>query len=185
MDDSSSLGDWEANAKKRWVGLKVYPIRFADWDCQFGIWVEPEMVNVKSKLYVAHPDWTIEIPGQPHSEGRNQRILDLGRREVQDYIIESMSKVFSSADISYVKWDMNRTFSDYYSTALPPERQGEVAHRYVLGLYRCMKELTERFPEILFEGCAAGWQPALTLESYAIFRRSGAVMIRMHCAGRR
>ena len=156
MDDSSSLGDWEANAKKLPGGLKGLSDKIRGLGLQFGIWVEPEMVNVKSKLYVAHPDWTIEIPGQPHSEGRNQRILDLGRREVQDYIIESMSKVFSSADISYVKWDMNRTFSDYYSTALPPERQGEVAHRYVLGLYRCMKELTERFPEILFEGCAAG-----------------------------
>ena len=156
MDDSSSLGDWEANAKKLLGGLKGLSDKIRGLGLQFGIWVEPEMVNVKSKLYVAHPDWTIEIPGQPHSEGRNQRILDLGRREVQDYIIESMSKVFSSADISYVKWDMNRTFSDYYSTALPPERQGEVAHRYVLGLYRCMKELTERFPEILFEGCAAG-----------------------------
>lgn len=156
MDDSSSLGDWEANTKKLPGGLKGLSDKIHGLGLQFGIWVEPEMVNVKSKLYVAHPDWTIEIPGQPHSEGRNQRILDLGRREVQDYIIESMSKVFSSADISYVKWDMNRTFSDYYSTALPPERQGEVAHRYVLGLYRCMKELTERFPEILFEGCAAG-----------------------------
>lgn len=156
MDDSSSLGDWEANAKKLPGGLKGLSDKIRGLGLQFGIWVEPEMVNVKSKLYVAHPDWTIEIPGQPHSEGRNQRILDLGRREVQDYIIESMSKVFSSADISYVKWDMNRTFSDYYSTALPPERQGEVAHRYVLGLYRCMRKLTERFPEILFEGCAAG-----------------------------
>ena len=75
---------------------------------------------------------------------------------VQDYIIEKMSEVFSSADISYVKWDMNRIFSDYYSKNLPPERQKEVSHRYVCGLYRCMKELTNRFPDILFEGCAAG-----------------------------
>ena len=114
------------------------------------------MVNVNSHLYQAHPDWTIEIPGKPHAEGRNQRILDLTRTEVQDYIIETMTKVFSSAEISYVKWDMNRTFTDYYSGALPPERQGEVAHRYVLGLYRCMRELTARFPDILFEGCSAG-----------------------------
>ncbi len=82
------------------------------------------MVNVNSHLYQAHPDWTIEIPGKPHAEGRNQRILDLTRTEVQDYIIETMTKVFSSAEISYVKWDMNRTFTDYYSGALPPERQG-------------------------------------------------------------
>ena len=114
------------------------------------------MVNVKSKLYEAHPDWVLQIPDKPHSEGRNQRILDLGRTEVQDYIIESMSKVFSSANIKYVKWDMNRTFTDYYSSNLSPDRQGEVAHRYMLGLYRCMKTLTEKFPQILFEGCAAG-----------------------------
>jgi hypothetical protein len=88
--------------------------------------------------------------------GRNQRLLDLSRAEVQDYIIGQMSDLFSSANIAYVKWDMNRIVTDYYSKILPPERQGEVAHRYVLGLYRCMKELTERFPEILFEGCAAG-----------------------------
>ena len=92
----------------------------------------------------------------PHSEGRNQRILDLTRVEVQDFIIEKMTEVFSSADISYVKWDMNRIISDYFSSALPPERQGEVGHRYVMGLYRCMSKLTERFPHILFEGCAAG-----------------------------
>lgn len=103
-----------------------------------------------------HGAWAMDIPGKNHSEGRNQRLLDLSRAEVQDYIIGQMSDLFSSANIAYVKWDMNRIVTDYYSKTLPPERQGEVAHRYVLGLYRCMKELTERFPEILFEGCAAG-----------------------------
>lgn len=114
------------------------------------------MVNVKSRLYEAHPDWTLEIPGHPHSEGRNQRILDLGRIEVQDFIIEKMTELFSCADISYVKWDMNRIVSDEYSQALPPEAQGETLHRYVLGLYRCMDALTKAFPHILFEGCSSG-----------------------------
>ncbi len=155
-DDTSSLGDWEANTKKLPQGLSGLCSKIRQLGLMFGIWVEPEMVNVKSRLYEMHPDWTVEIPGMPHSEGRNQRILDLTRTEVQDFIIEKMSGVFSSADISYVKWDMNRTFTDYFSCALPPERQGEVAHRYVLGLYRCMKELTKRFPHILFEGCSAG-----------------------------
>ena len=123
---------------------------------EFGIWVEPEMVNVESGLYRAHPQWTLDIPGRPHSEGRNQRILDLGNSEVQAYIIEEMSKVFSSAEISYVKWDMNRIFSDVYAKDLEPWEQGKVFHRYVCGLYRCMKELTERFPAILFEGCSSG-----------------------------
>ncbi|MBD5487330.1 MAG: alpha-galactosidase [Lachnospiraceae bacterium] len=155
-DDTQSLGDWEVNRKKLPDGVEGLARKVKDLGLDFGIWVEPEMVNVKSKLYEEHPDWVLMIPDKPHSEGRNQRILDLTRKEVQDYIIEEMSRVFSSADIAYVKWDMNRTVTDYYSSALSAERQGEVAHRYVMGLYRCMKELTERFPEILFEGCAAG-----------------------------
>lgn len=155
-DDTSSLGDWDVNEKKLPGGIAGICDKVRALGLEFGIWVEPEMVNVKSRLYEAHPDWVLQIPGKPHSEGRNQRILDLTKAEVQDYIIGKMSEVFSAADISYVKWDMNRTFTDYYSDSLPPERQGEVAHRYVMGLYRCMKELTERFPKILFEGCAAG-----------------------------
>ena len=155
-DDFAGLGDWNVNQTKLPGGLGPLAHRIEEMGMKFGLWVEPEMVNVNSHLYQAHPDWTIEIPGKPHAEGRNQRILDLTRTEVQDYIIETMTKVFSSAEISYVKWDMNRTFTDYYSGALPPERQGEVAHRYVLGLYRCMRELTARFPDILFEGCSAG-----------------------------
>ena len=138
-DDTQSLGDWEVNPKKLPNGLSGLAKKIKDLGLMFGIWVEPEMVNVKSNLYQKHPDWTIDIPGREHAEGRNQRILDLTRTEVQDFIIEKMSEVFSSADISYVKWDMNRTFTDYFSKALPPERQGEVAHRYVLGLYRCLK----------------------------------------------
>ncbi len=155
-DDTTSLGDWEPNPKKLPNGIKGLAEKIKALGLDFGIWVEPEMVNVKSHLYEAHPDWAIQIPGAAHSEGRNQRILDLTREEVQTFVIESMSRVFSAGDITYVKWDMNRIFTDYFSTALPPERQGEVGHRYVLGLYRCMRELTERFPHILFEGCASG-----------------------------
>lgn len=155
-DDTTSLGDWDVNEKKLPGGVKGLCDKVRALGLQFGIWVEPEMINVKSRLYEAHPDWVLQIPGKPHSEGRNQRILDLTKTAVQDFVIEKMSEVFSSADISYVKWDMNRIFSDYYSDGLPSEKQGEVAHRYVLGLYRCMKELTQRFPHILFEGCASG-----------------------------
>lgn len=155
-DDTQALGDWEVNRNKLPDGLDGLAKKVKALGLDFGIWVEPEMVNVNSRLYEKHPEWVLQIPDKPHSEGRNQRILDLTRKEVQDYIIEEMSRVFSSAEISYVKWDMNRTFTDYFSCALPAERQGEVAHRYVMGLYRCMKELTERFPKILFEGCAAG-----------------------------
>ena len=155
-DDSHSLGDWEVNPKKLPGGLAGLADKIKAMGLDFGIWVEPEMVNVSSRLYAEHPGWTVEIPGKKHSEGRNQRILDLTRREVQDFVIEKMSEVFSSADISYVKWDMNRTFSDYFSGNLTPGRQGETAHRYMLGLYRCMDALVKRFPKILFEGCSAG-----------------------------
>ena len=155
-DDTSSLGDWVPNTKKLPGGLSRLAKKITDLGLSFGIWVEPEMVNVDSELYKAHPDWAMDIPGCAHSEGRNQRILDLCNPEVTEYIIDSMTKVFSSANIAYVKWDMNRTFSDYFSQSIRPERQGEVAHRYVMGLYRCMRELTKRFPDILFEGCAAG-----------------------------
>ncbi|MBQ7840210.1 MAG: alpha-galactosidase [Lachnospiraceae bacterium] len=155
-DDTTSLGDWDVNEKKLPGGVKGLCDKVKELGLNFGIWVEPEMINVKSKLYAKHPDWVLQIPEKPHAEGRNQRILDLTKTEVQDYIIEKMGEVFSSADISYVKWDMNRIFSDYYSDSLPAGRQGEVAHRYVMGLYRCMKELTARFPHILFEGCASG-----------------------------
>lgn len=155
-DDTQSLGDWQVNTKKLPNGLSGLAKKITALGLSFGIWVEPEMVNVNSRLYEAHPEWTLDIPGSAHSEGRNQRILDLTNVQVQDYIIKEMSRVFASAEISYVKWDMNRTFTDYFSKNLPAERQGEVAHRYVMGLYRCMKELTNLFPDILFEGCSAG-----------------------------
>ncbi len=155
-DDAHSLGDWQVNTKKLPGGLKRLGDQINALGLDFGIWVEPEMVNEDSKLYREHPDWTLAIEGKPHSMGRNQRILDLTNPAVLDYIIDSMTKVFESANISYVKWDMNRIFSDAYAPYLPKERQGEVFHRYCQGLYKVMKTLTEKFPDILFEGCAAG-----------------------------
>ena len=155
-DDTSSLGDWDANPKKLPGGLKSLCKKINAAGLDFGIWVEPEMVNVQSKLYEAHPDWAMAVPGQLHSEGRHQRILDLCNPAVVDHLIKKLSEVFSSANIRYVKWDMNRIFSDVYSPYLPPERQGETAHRYILGLYRLMSALCKAFPHILFEGCASG-----------------------------
>lgn len=155
-DDSQALGDWEPNKKKLPGGLRSLAAKINRLGMLFGVWVEPEMVNVNSQLYRAHPDWTMAVEGRRHSQGRHQRVLDLANPAVQDWMIDKMTEVFSSAHISYVKWDMNRIFSDVYSPYLPPEQQGETAHRYICGLYRVMRTLTERFPEILFEGCAAG-----------------------------
>ena len=155
-DDTSSLGDWKPDSNKLPGGVNGLCKKINDIGLDFGIWVEPEMVNVDSDLYRAHPDWALEIPGHPHSEGRTQRVLDLTRPEVVDHLIEVMSELFGSADIKYVKWDMNRNFTDVFSSSRPAEEQGKVAHLYMIGLYRLMKTLTERFPQILFEGCASG-----------------------------
>lgn len=155
-DDSCSLGDWYVNKKKLPNGLGSLAKKVNDLGLMFGIWVEPEMVSVDSDLYREHPDWAMDLKDKPHSEGRTQRILDLCNPDVVDYIISAMSDVFASANISYVKWDMNRVFTDVYSKYLPAEKQGEVYHRYVIGLYKVMATLTEKFPDILFEGCASG-----------------------------
>ena len=155
-DGLHSLGDWYENKKKLPGGVRELSEKITDLGLSFGLWVEPEMVNENSDLYRAHPDWAVKTPGHPHSTGRNQMNLDLTRTEVQDYIIDSMKRVFSSGKVSYVKWDMNRIFSDRFSSSLPADRQGEFQHRYYLGLYRILNELTRSFPEILFEGCSAG-----------------------------
>ena len=155
-DDSSSLGDWEPNRSKLHGGLKPLAKSIRSLGLDFGIWVEPEMVNTDSDLYRSHPEYVMEISGRLHSEGRKQRVLDLANPAVQEHLINKMTELFSSAEISYVKWDMNRIFSDVFSPYLPAKRQGETAHRYICGLYRVMKTLTGRFPDILFEGCASG-----------------------------
>lgn len=155
-DDTQSLGDWYPNLKKLPNGVEGLAKKVNALGLDFGIWVEPEMVNVNSELYRAHPDWALEIPGKPHSEGRNQRILDFCNPEVVEYMTKQMEKVFTSGNIAYVKWDMNRNFSDYYSQYLPAERQQEVGHRYMIGLYRMLNSLMSAFPHILFEGCASG-----------------------------
>lgn len=156
-DDKRALGDWDiVNTKKLPGGLEGLSKKINNLGLMFGLWVEPEMINVDSELYRKHPDWAIDIPGMDHAEGRNQRLLDLCNPEVVDYMIDRMSEVFATPGLSYIKWDMNRNFSDYYSKYLPAEKQQEVSHRYVLGFYRLLRTLAEKFPDILMEGCASG-----------------------------
>lgn len=156
-NDTCSLGDWQVNVKKLPGGLEGIADKIHAMGMDFGIWVEPEMVNEDSDLYRAHPDWVVAAPAAgEQSLGRHQMFLDLTRAEVRSYIIERMRAIFSVRGVNYVKWDMNRVFSDQYSMALPPEKQGEFAHRYVLGLYEVMRTLTQEFPHILFEACASG-----------------------------
>lgn len=155
-DDKTSLGDWYPNTKKLPHGVKGLADKIHDMGLKFGIWVEPEMISEDSDLYRAHPDWAMKIPGKPHSPGRNQMILDLANPEVCDHLISVLSELFETGGIDYVKWDMNRNESDVYSPYLPPARQGETSYRYMTGLYRILSALTEKFPDILFEGCASG-----------------------------
>ena len=155
-DDTTSLGDWVCNREKLPNGIEGLAKKVNDIGMKFGLWFEPEMVSPDSDLYRAHPDWCVHVEGRMRNLGRNQLVLDLSRDDVCDYIIAFMSDALSKASISYIKWDMNRGMSDFGSAKLPPERQCEFAHRYMLGLYRVLKTLTEKFPDVLFEGCASG-----------------------------
>ena len=155
-DDNSSLGDWFVNEEKLKGGLNKLATEINEMGLQFGLWFEPEMVSSISELYKEHPDWCIHIPGRNRSEARRQLILDYSREDVCNYIIEKISEVLSSAPISYVKWDMNRNMSEIGSAKLPANRQREVAHRYILGLYKVLEEITTRFPDVLFESCSGG-----------------------------
>ncbi len=155
-DDHSSLGDWVADRNKLPDGVGALSEKVDATGMKFGLWFEPEMVSPDSDLHRAHPDWHIHIPGYEASYGRFQWILDLSREDVQDYVIDAVSKVLGPSKISYIKWDMNRYMAELGSAELPPERTGELCHRYVLGLYRIMDELTKAFPDILFEGCSGG-----------------------------
>ncbi|MFD0714408.1 alpha-galactosidase [Paenibacillus sp. GCM10027626] len=155
-DDTTSLGDWSVDRNKLENGLEDLVKRVNDLGMQFGIWFEPEMISRDSELYRAHPDWCLHVPNRTRSEGRNQLILDLTRPEVCDYIVASVSSVLASAPIAYVKWDMNRHMTEIGSAALPPERQRETAHRYMLGLYDVMERITSAFPHVLFESCSGG-----------------------------
>lgn len=155
-DDRSSLGDWFVNREKLPCGIDGLAKQVEATGMKFGLWVEPEMVSVQSKLYEQHPDWCIHIAGRNRKECRNQLTLDLSRQDVCDYLINTIGKLLEDAPISYVKWDMNRHMSNLGSALLPPERQREMPHRYMLGLYRVMEAITSAHPNVLFESCSGG-----------------------------
>ena len=154
--ENSSLGDWYVNEEKIRGGLAFLVDEVNKLGMKFGIWLEPEMVSPDSDLYRAHPDWAIAVPGRTPSQAREQYVLDFSREEVVDGIWEQVEKVLKSANIEYVKWDMNRPLCDLGSMGLPPERQGELAHRYMLGVYELQERLVREFPDILLENCASG-----------------------------
>lgn len=155
-DDFSSLGDWYYNKKKLPRGVKGIADKINKLGLDFGIWVEPEMINEDSDLFKEHPDWAIYNPNMEKSLGRNQLILDLSNKEVVAYLKEVLTTLFQSANIKYVKWDMNRNFSDVFSQHLDKDNQGKFHYLFVMGLYEVLDHLITTFPNILFESCASG-----------------------------
>ena len=155
-NDDCALGDWVVNEEKLSGGLKYLVDEVNKLGMKFGIWFEPEMISPDSDLYREHPDWAIAIPGRPATQSRQQYVLDLSRKEVVDYIYEMVASVLRSANIEYVKWDMNRQLSDIGSVKLPADRQGELYHRYVLAVYEMQERLTREFPDLLLENCSGG-----------------------------
>lgn len=156
FDDNRALGDWFVNEEKLPGGLPRLVEELNRMGMKFGIWFEPEMVSPDSELYRAHPDWALAVPNRTPALGRNQYVLDFSRREVVDFVYERVAAVLRSANVEYVKWDMNRPLSDIGSAALPADRQGEIYHRYVLGVYAMQERLTREFPHILLENCSGG-----------------------------
>lgn len=154
--DDSSLGDWYVNEEKIRGGLHSLVENVKKLGMKFGIWIEPEMISPESELYRKHPDWAIQIPGRDITQSRAQYVLDFSRPEVVDGIYSMIADVLRSADISYVKWDMNRQLTTLGSYALASDRQGELCHRYMLGVYRMQERLISDFPHILLENCSGG-----------------------------
>lgn len=155
-NDCSGLGDWFVNTNKIKGGLGKLAEKIKSLGMKFGLWFEPEMVSEDSDLYRSHPDWAIKIPSRDPVRSRYQLVLDVTNAKVREYLFESISNILKSADISYIKWDMNRSICDWYTPCLSAENQGEMPHRYVLGLYELLERLTAAFPDVLFEGCSGG-----------------------------
>ena len=154
--DHTALGDWFVNEEKLRGGLGKLTERINSLGMKFGIWFEPEMISPDSELYRAHPDWALQTSNRPMSIGRHQYVLDMSRPDVRDYLFDCLKKILDNANIAYIKWDFNRNLTEVGSALLDTDRQQEVFHRYVLGLYELLERLTSSYPDLLLEGCAGG-----------------------------
>ncbi|MDD4849697.1 MAG: alpha-galactosidase [Gemmiger sp.] len=155
-DDTTSLGDWFVNREKLPEGIAGLGAALHGMGMQFGLWFEPEMISPDSDLMRPHPDWALRLPGRPLTTSRAQCVLDMSRPDVQDYLYDAIRAVVEDGQLDYIKWDMNRHIAESWSALLPPERQGELRHRYMLGLYALLERLLARFPHLLLESCASG-----------------------------
>ncbi len=155
-DDTSSLGDWFVNEDKFGGSIDLLIDYVHENGMKFGLWFEPEMISEDSELYRAHPDYAVAVPGRVPCVARNQLMLDLTRADVRDNVVSQVNRMLSEHKIEYVKWDYNRNISDAYTASLPPERQGEFAHRYALGVYDLFERIVKGNPDVFFEGCSSG-----------------------------
>lgn len=152
-DDNSGLGDWQVNEKKLGCSLGELVRRVNEEGVKFGIWIEPEMISEDSDLYREHPDWAMQNPGRNPARGRNQLVLDFSREDVREHIFDQICRVLDQGNIEYIKWDMNRSLTDFYSVET---RQGKVSYDFVIGLYDFMEKLLAKYPQLMIEGCSGG-----------------------------
>lgn len=154
--DNASLGDWYPNLEKLPDGITGLAKKIENMGMKFGLWFEPEMTNKNSDLFRAHPEWILADIRRNYCHSRNQYVLDFSKPEVVDYIHAQMRKILKDAPVSYIKWDMNRAFSEVFSNGHGKSAQGKVRHKYILGVYSLYERLLQEFPDILFESCASG-----------------------------
>ncbi|UQS83091.1 alpha-galactosidase [Bombilactobacillus thymidiniphilus] len=155
-DDTTSLGDWFSDIRKLPQGVEHLAAKIHERGLQFGLWFEPEMISLDSQLYQAHPEWVIHVPGRKMTPSRHQYVLDLTQPQVVDCLFNMMCKVIKATQLDYIKWDMNRYITEFFSPAFPAQQQQELGHRYILGVYQLYAKLTQAFPAVLFESCASG-----------------------------
>jgi alpha-galactosidase len=155
-DDRAGLGDWSVNPKKFPNGLEPLIDHVKSLGMDFGLWVEPEMVNPDSDLYRKHPDWALHFPGRPRSESRNQLVLNFARPDVQEHVFGVLDRLLAENDIRFFKWDMNRHFAEPGWPAVAPEEQKKVWVEYVRGVYSVMDRLRARHPGVEIESCSGG-----------------------------
>ena len=154
--DNSSLGDWFVDEEKLGCPLNKLISEIEKLGMKFGLWFEPECVSENSDFYRAHPEWVLQAPDRKGALGRKQWVIDMSNPMAVDAVFKMMSDILDNNNIEYIKWDFNRSLTDVYSHYYPAEKQGEVHHRYILGVYNLLERIHEHYPQVLIEGCASG-----------------------------
>jgi alpha-galactosidase len=156
VNDRAGLGDWTVDTNKFPNGLQPMIEKINAMGLDFGIWIEPEMVNPNSDLYRKHPDWVFHFPNRQRHEGRNQLILNLAREDVYQFLYQSFHKLLNENNIKFIKWDMNKAMTDPGFPSAPADEQRAVRIKYMENLYRLVETLRKEFPDVWFENCSSG-----------------------------